>query len=86
MRDLLEQIYEAVEGGGDACRWLGHAYISWYRGLDQVSLKGVENLDSDNLKLFLSMLQLRRQHGWRDAELYEFEQRIKKLISPVGQA
>lgn len=75
--DVLDDLVDAVKRGGDANRWLGEAYCSWYRGTSEINLHGFENLDAKNRKLFIEMLQLRHYPGWSDEARYAYEQTIK---------
>jgi hypothetical protein len=79
---ISEQLKDTVANGGDACVWLGRAYLSWYRGSQLIALNGFESLDSGNRNLFHQMLMLRKQPGWNDEYLYELEKELIRIIGP----
>ncbi|VWC49482.1 hypothetical protein BLA13014_07598 [Burkholderia aenigmatica] len=79
--ELLQELIDAVEAGGDAATFLGEAFISFYRGgKNKVDLRDSCKLDQRNFQLFTEMLTLRRRPGWSDDELHRVEQQIKKLL------
>ncbi|MCL6483693.1 MAG: hypothetical protein I4O49_05840 [Janthinobacterium lividum] len=79
--ELLQELIDAVEVGGDAASFLGKAFISFYRGgKNKVDLRDSCKLDQRNFQLFLEMLTLRRRPGWSDDELFRVEQKIKSLL------
>jgi len=83
--ELLQELIEAVEAGGDAATFLGEAFISFYRGgKNKVDLRDTSKLDQRNLQLFLNMLTLRRRPDWSDDELYRVEQHIKRVLQATA--
>jgi hypothetical protein len=80
--EICEQLKETVANGSDACLWLGHAYLSWYRGSHLIDLNGFESLDPHNRLLFNQMLTLRSRPQWNDQILYELEKELIRLIGP----
>lgn len=80
--EILEQLKQTVTNGGDACLWLGRAYLSWYRGTQLIALNGFESLDSNNRHLFHQMLTLRNRPGWNDQDLFELEKELIRIIGP----
>lgn len=84
-KELLQELIEAVEGGGDAARFLGEAFVSFYRGgTNKIDLRSVDNLDQENFRLFSEMLTLRRRVGWSDDELFQAEQVIKHILGEIA--
>lgn len=80
-KELLRMLVEVVEIGGGAAEFLGEAYVSFYRGgTNKVDLRGVDNLDAENFRLFTEMLTLRRRAGWSDDDLFQTEQAIKRIL------
>jgi hypothetical protein len=82
--EVFSGIRAAVSRGGDAGRWLGDAYLSWYRsgGSPLVDLNGFESLDSTNRLLFTEMLGLRQRPGWSDEALWKLEKDITDVLYP----
>ncbi|MGZ5802341.1 MAG: hypothetical protein ACXWJZ_17135, partial [Burkholderiaceae bacterium] len=78
---VLTAITYAVMEGGDGGKWLGEAYVSFYRGgKNKVDLRDIGKLDAENLNLFFQMLTLRRRPNWSDEELYQAELKIKATL------
>ena len=81
--EIFTMLKVAVSSSGSAGRWLGEAYLSWYRGGDarRIDLQEFDSLDYENRLLFTEMLTLRKRDGWRDSDLYRLEQEIKELLA-----
>lgn len=83
--ELLKELVSVVESGGDAARFLGQAFVSFYRGgSNKIELRDVDRLDPENFQLFSEMLTLRRRHDWSDDELFQAEQTIKRILGETA--
>ncbi|AVA38257.1 hypothetical protein [Cupriavidus metallidurans] len=84
-KEILQELIAVVEGGGDAAVFLGHAFVSFYRGgKNKIDLRSVDKLDQKNFRLFSEMLTLRRRPGWSDDELFQAEQTIKHILGETA--
>ncbi|AWY43772.1 hypothetical protein DKY63_29180 [Pseudomonas putida] len=82
----IEKIRSMINNGGSSSEWFAQAYISWYRTGERrlVSLAGVERLDSGNMQLFWTMINLRRGRDWSEMALYELERYAVEKWKIVG--
>ncbi len=73
--ETTRQIRDLISNGGSSSKWFALAYVSWYRNSESrlVNLAGVDCLDSINVRLFWSMINLRRQRNWCESTLYDLE-------------
>jgi hypothetical protein len=84
-KELLQELIAVVEGGGNAATFLGEAFVSFYRGgTNKFDLRGVDNPDQQNFRLFSEMLTLRRRPAWSDDELFRAEQTIKRVLGQTA--
>jgi hypothetical protein len=73
MNNLDQTIYQIehlLSHGGGSSQWFAQAFLSWlnHDTPDLVNLSGIERLDSANLELFITMLQIRRDHQLSEPE------------------
>ena len=58
-------------------KYLAEAFISSYRGTNKpMNLKLFNSLDEGNKKLFIGILNMRKDWLYSDEELYEIEQQL----------
>ena len=76
---LLEKVEELK--GHWVGKYLVNVYISCYRGTKkQIDLKLFSILDEGNKKLFIGILNMRKDWLYSDEDLYEIEQQLKKIV------
>lgn len=62
-------------------KYLTKVFISCYRGKKSpIDLRQFCNLDCDNQALFIQIINMRSLPSWSDENLYQCEQRLKKIV------
>ena len=62
-------------------KYLVKVFVSCYRGKKSpIDLRQFVNLDADNRRLFMQIINMRTLQGWNDENLYQCEQQLKKLV------
>jgi len=77
-----ELLLKRIKSGGNSGQFLADAFISVYRNKPFAhSLGELRKLDEEGFKIFHQILHIRHVKNWNDENLYQIEQKIKKIIN-----